>query len=151
MMGEGAKNAETWQEERPAVASPWIPLAKAAVYLDTTPNALRIAVHRGQLVPDGRGHRGTLLFFAETLDRFAVERLRRYDGPRYGNGRGQAGPHDRETQRESNEVSRSAQPGRRRYLLRYQARDPKTGAYRDRENIIEDCPSPAKARRSARG
>ena len=64
---EGARQAlETSPEP-----SPWLSVASAATYLDTSEEAVRSAEKRGQL----RGHRsatGRVMFRREDLDAFAV-------------------------------------------------------------------------------
>src|SRR5262245_28227861 len=56
----------------------WLRLAEAATYIRMTPSGLRTCVTRGQLVPDGRGPKGTHMFKVATLDQFLVDRTRCY-------------------------------------------------------------------------
>src|SRR5689334_977123 len=53
--------------------SPYLTTAEAAEYLRTTPNAIRIAVSRGHLKPDGKGRQ--LLFLVETRERYVASRI----------------------------------------------------------------------------
>ncbi len=56
----------------------WLTTSEAAEYIGAkTPSAIRQAVHRGEIVPDGVGARGTLLFLQETLDRMIQARFSR--------------------------------------------------------------------------
>jgi excisionase family DNA binding protein len=60
-------------ESLPASAphSPWLNVERAADYLDTTPDAIRGMVKRGQ-VPVHRSSTGRLLFRREDLDAHAM-------------------------------------------------------------------------------
>jgi hypothetical protein len=51
--------------------SPWLNVERAAEYLDTTPDAIRGMVKRGQ-VPVNRSSTGRLLFRREDLDSHAM-------------------------------------------------------------------------------
>ena len=39
-------------------------------------------MYRGEIVPDGRGHRGGYVFLQATLDQFVKRRMERLGGPR---------------------------------------------------------------------
>lgn len=51
----------------------WLRLDEAAAYMRVTPTALRTAVHRKRIVPDGRGHKGTHMFRVATLDAYLTD------------------------------------------------------------------------------
>jgi hypothetical protein len=79
----------------------WLTTVEAARHLKRSASAVRTLVHRGQLVPDGRGPRGTHMFRLLTLDRFIEA------GVRYAPGR-HAAPGERvgdEKQRQEDSVS----------------------------------------------
>ena len=59
----------------------WFTTSEAARYLKRSASAVRTLIHRGQLIPDGRGPRGTHMFRLLTLDRFLEA------GVRYAPGR----------------------------------------------------------------
>lgn len=63
----------------------WLTTHQAAAYLGMKSSGVRSLVARGELVPDGRGPRGTHLFRTSTLDEFLVGRAGR-SGTRYPHG-----------------------------------------------------------------
>jgi hypothetical protein len=59
----------------------WLRLVEAAAYVRMTASGLRTAVHRGEIIPDGRGPRSTHMFRARTLDAFLARGTEWYTEP----------------------------------------------------------------------
>ena len=64
--------------------SSWLTTKEAAESLGYgSASAIRSCIHRGELVPDGRGPRNMAMFHTETLDAFLVDRASRYPQRRH--------------------------------------------------------------------
>ena len=119
----------------------WFTTSEAARYLKRSASAVRTLIHRGQLIPDGRGPRGTHMFRLLTLDRFLEA------GARYAPGR-HATPGERvndEKQGKEDSVSGHSIAGRGALSVHLKWRDPKTGRTKEVDRTFEGLATPAEA------